>query len=140
MSRMDDMQKVYASVDRLTGRTPLVELSRTQERLGLKARVLAKLEGLNPAGSIKDRTAKAMIDTAEAQEAAAAGAVIIEPTSGNTGIRVNHHCRCQRLPRHLGHAGHHVTGTAAIAARLRRTAGADPGDEGMQGALPKQKR
>lgn len=80
------MAKIYTSVDQLIGRTPLVELTRLQKELGLEARILAKLELFNPAGSVKDRIAKAMIDQAEASGALKAGATIIEPTSGNTGI------------------------------------------------------
>ena len=80
------MSAIYTSVDQLIGRTPLLEFKRIEEKLGLKARVLAKLEYLNPAGSVKDRVAKAMIDEAEADGRLKPGSVIIEPTSGNTGI------------------------------------------------------
>lgn len=131
------MQKVYASVDRLTGRTPLVELSRTQERLGLKARVLAKLEGLNPAGSIKDRTAKAMIDTAETQGLLQPGAVIIEPTSGNTGIGLTTIAAVRGyrvilvMPDTMSQERRQLL--RAYGAQLVLT----PGDEGMQGAIAK---
>lgn len=81
-----NMSAVYTSVDQLIGRTPLLELTRIEEKLGLRARVLAKLEYFNPAGSVKDRVAKAMIDEAEAAGQLKPGSVIIEPTSGNTGI------------------------------------------------------
>lgn len=77
---------VYASVEELIGKTPLLELSRLEADLGLKARILAKLEGFNPAGSVKDRVALAMIDEAEAAGKLKPHSVIIEPTSGNTGI------------------------------------------------------
>ena len=77
---------VYPSVDRLIGGTPLLELKNLEKDLGLKAKVLAKLEYLNPAGSVKDRVARAMIDQAEREGKLGPGAVIIEPTSGNTGI------------------------------------------------------
>lgn len=77
---------VYKSVEELIGRTPLVEVCNLERELGLKARVLCKMEYLNPAGSIKDRAARSMLDTAEAEGKLAPGAVIIEPTSGNTGI------------------------------------------------------
>ncbi len=80
------MSSVYTSVDQLIGKTPLLELTNIEKELGLKARLLAKLEYLNPAGSVKDRVAKAMIDDAEASGKLAPGSVIIEPTSGNTGI------------------------------------------------------
>ena len=80
------MARIYTSADQLIGGTPLLELTHIETRLGLKARVLAKLEYLNPAGSVKDRIAKAMIDQAEAEGKLKAGSVIIEPTSGNTGI------------------------------------------------------
>ncbi len=76
----------YTSVEQLIGRTPLLELTRLEEKLGLKARALAKLEYLNPAGSVKERVARAMIDQAEREGKLGPGAVIIEPTSGNTGI------------------------------------------------------
>lgn len=78
--------KVYESVDQLVGHTPLLELKRVEEAHGVSARVLGKLEYFNPAGSIKDRIAKAMIDDAEAAGILKPGATIIEPTSGNTGI------------------------------------------------------
>lgn len=77
---------VYTSVDQLIGRTPLLELVRLEKKHGLSARLLAKLEYLNPAGSVKDRVAKAMLDDAERKGLLGPGSVIIEPTSGNTGI------------------------------------------------------
>ena len=80
------MSKIFTSADQLIGRTPLLELSRIEKEEGLQARVLAKLEYFNPAGSVKDRIAKAMIDDAEARGLLGEGSVIIEPTSGNTGI------------------------------------------------------
>ncbi|MGN0990255.1 MAG: cysteine synthase A [Candidatus Ventricola sp.] len=80
------MSKIYTTADQLIGKTPLLELTHIERELGLKARVLAKLEYLNPAGSVKDRIAKAMIDEAEASGKLKPGSVIIEPTSGNTGI------------------------------------------------------
>ena len=80
------MSKIYTSVDQLVGRTPLLELCRLEQALGLRARLLAKLEYLNPAGSVKDRVAKAMLDAAEADGRLRPGATVIEPTSGNTGI------------------------------------------------------
>ena len=77
---------VYTSVDQLIGGTPLLELKNLEKSLGLKARLLAKLEYLNPAGSVKDRVARAMIDAAEREGTLGPDSVIIEPTSGNTGI------------------------------------------------------
>ena len=80
------MSKIYTSADQLIGRTPLLELAHIEKEDGLGARVLGKLEYFNPAGSVKDRIAKAMIDDAEAKGLLKPGSVIIEPTSGNTGI------------------------------------------------------
>lgn len=80
------MSKIYKSADQLTGNTPLVELTKIEKELGLEAKILAKLEYFNPAGSVKDRIAKAMIDDAEKSGKLKPGSVIIEPTSGNTGI------------------------------------------------------
>ena len=80
------MSKIYTSADQLIGKTPLLELTHLEKELKLEARILAKLEYFNPAGSVKDRIAKAMIDDAEANGALKPGSVIIEPTSGNTGI------------------------------------------------------
>ena len=80
------MSKIYKSADQLIGGTPLLELSGIEKEYGLKARLLAKLEYFNPAGSVKDRVAKAMLDEAEKAGELKPGAVIIEPTSGNTGI------------------------------------------------------
>ena len=80
------MSNIYRSADLLIGKTPLLELSHIEKNLGLNARIIAKLEYFNPAGSVKDRIAKAMIDDAEAKGLLKEGSVIIEPTSGNTGI------------------------------------------------------
>lgn len=80
------MSKIYKSAEQLIGNTPLVELTNIEKELGLEAKILAKLEYFNPAGSVKDRIAKAMIDEAEASGRLKPGSVIIEPTSGNTGI------------------------------------------------------
>lgn len=82
------MSKIYKSADQLIGNTPLVELTKIEEELGLEAKILAKLEYFNPAGSVKDRIAKAMIDDAEKSGRLKPGSVIIEPTSGNTGIGI----------------------------------------------------
>ena len=80
------MSNIYTSADQLIGKTPLLELTHIEKALDLKAKVLAKLEYFNPAGSVKDRIARAMIDDAEQKGLLKAGSVIIEPTSGNTGI------------------------------------------------------
>ena len=80
------MGHIYTSVDQLIGGTPLLELSRLEREEGLEARILAKLECFNPAGSTKDRAARAMLDDAEARGLLRPGSVVIEPTSGNTGI------------------------------------------------------
>lgn len=80
------MANIYTSADKLIGGTPLLELTHIEKELGLKAKILAKLEYFNPAGSVKDRIAKAMIEDAEKSGKLKAGSVIIEPTSGNTGI------------------------------------------------------
>jgi len=80
------MKKIFTSADQLIGKTPLLELSNIEKKLGLKARLLAKTEYFNPAGSVKDRVAKKMIDDAEGKGILTPDSVIIEPTSGNTGI------------------------------------------------------
>ena len=80
------MSKIYTSADQLIGKTPLLELTHIEKKYGLKAKILAKLEYFNPAGSVKDRIAKKMIDDAEVAGKLKEGSVIIEPTSGNTGI------------------------------------------------------
>ena len=80
------MAKIYTSADQLIGKTPLLELTHLEKALGLEAKLVAKLEYFNPAGSVKDRIAKAIIEDAEATGRLKAGSVIIEPTSGNTGI------------------------------------------------------
>ena len=80
------MSNIYTSADQLIGKTPLLELTKLEKEEGLEATILAKLEYFNPAGSVKDRIAKAMIDDAEAKGLLKPGSVIIEPTSGNTGI------------------------------------------------------
>ena len=80
------MSRIHTSADQLIGRTPLLELTHIEKKFGLNARILAKLEYFNPGGSVKDRVALAMIDDAEAKGALKPGSVIIEPTSGNTGI------------------------------------------------------
>lgn len=80
------MGKIYTSVEQLIGGTPLLELTHLERELGLSARILGKLESFNPGGSAKDRIAKSMLDDGEARGILKSGSVIIEPTSGNTGI------------------------------------------------------
>ena len=80
------MSNIYRGITELIGKTPLMEAGNIEKELGLQARLLLKLEYFNPAGSVKDRIAKAMIEDAEAKGLLKAGSVIIEPTSGNTGI------------------------------------------------------
>ena len=80
------MSNIYTSADQLIGKTPLLELTHIEQDAGLNARLLVKLEYFNPAGSVKDRIAKAMLDEAEASGRLKPGSTIIEPTSGNTGI------------------------------------------------------
>ena len=80
------MSKIYTGADQLVGNTPLLEIAHIEKEYGLKAKIYAKLEYLNPAGSIKDRVAKAMIEAYEESGVLKADSVIIEPTSGNTGI------------------------------------------------------
>ena len=82
------MANIYKSADELIGKTPLLELKHIEKEYGLKATLLAKLEYFNPAGSVKDRIAKAMIEDAEKSGKLKAGATIVEPTSGNTGIGI----------------------------------------------------
>lgn len=86
------MSNIYTSAEQLIGRTPLLELSHIEKEYKLKAKIIAKLEYLNPAGSVKDRIAKAMIDEAENSGKLRTGSVIIEPTSGNTGIGLARCC------------------------------------------------
>lgn len=83
------MSKIYTSVEQLIGATPLMELTRIENELGLEAKILAKLEAFNPAGSVKDRVALTMIEEAEKSGKLKKGSVIIEPTSGNTGIGIS---------------------------------------------------
>ena len=131
------MGKVYTSAEQLIGRTPLLELTHIEAAAGLQARVLAKLESFNPGGSVKDRVAKAMLDEAEAAGKLKPGAVIIEPTSGNTGIGL------AMMAAARGYRAVIVMPeTMSIERRLLLKAyGAElvltPGSQGMQGAIDK---
>lgn len=100
--------KIYNSVAELVGKTPLLELKNIEKKYGLKAKLVAKLEYFNPAGSVKDRVAKFMIDDAEKRGVLKEGSVIIEPTSGNTGHRAFGDCRFERVSRNYRYAGNDV--------------------------------
>ena len=131
------MGKIYTSAEQLIGRTPLLELTHIEAAEGLQARVLAKLESFNPGGSVKDRVAKAMLDEAEASGKLKPGSVIIEPTSGNTGIGL------AMMAAARGYRAVIVMPeTMSIERRLLLKAyGAElvltPGSQGMQGAIEK---
>ena len=131
------MAKIYKSAAELVGNTPLVELVNLEKQEGLRARLLAKLEYLNPAGSVKDRVGKAMIEAAEQEGRLKPGSVIIEPTSGNTGIG---------LAAIAASKGYRMILTMPETMSLERrnilkAYGAEivltPGDEGMAGAIRK---
>ena len=131
------MSRIYASADQLIGHTPLLEMTHLEKKYGLKARVLAKLEYLNPAGSVKDRVAKAMIDAAEAAGKLVPGAVIIEPTSGNTGLGLASVAAARGYRMILV-----MPDTMSVERRqLARAFGAElvltPGAQGMKGAIAK---
>lgn len=134
------MNKVYNNLSELVGKTPLVALKRYQEKEGVKSNIIAKIEYFNPAGSVKDRIAKAMIEDAENREVLSEGSVIIEPTSGNTGIGL----ACIAASK-----GYRVIltmpETMSIERRnLLKAYGAEvvltPGSKGMKGAIDEAKR
>lgn len=131
------MSKIYASLTELIGNTPLLELNNIEKALGLKARVLAKLEYYNPGGSVKDRIAIAMIEDAEKSGALKPGATIIEPTSGNTGIglawvaSVKGYKIVLTMPETMSVERQSLL--RALGAQLELT----PGPEGMKGAIKK---
>ena len=131
------MSAIYTSADQLIGKTPLLELTHIEKEYGLKAKILAKLEYFNPAGSVKDRIAKGMIDDAEQKGLLKKGSVIIEPTSGNTGIG---------LASVAAARGYRIIivmpETMSVERRqLMKAYGAElvlsPGDKGMKGAIAK---
>lgn len=131
------MAGIYTAADQLIGKTPLLELTHIEKEYGLKAKILAKLEYFNPAGSVKDRIAKGMIDDAEQKGLLKKGSVIIEPTSGNTGIG---------LARVAAARGYRIIivmpETMSVERRqLMKAYGAElvlsPGDKGMKGAIAK---
>ena len=113
------MSKIYTAADQLIGHTPLLELTHIEKEQQLSAHILAKLEYFNPAGSVKDRIAKKMIDDAEAKGLLKEGSVIIEPTSGNTGIGLA--------------ARDHERGAPPADEGLRCRAGAQRGRQGHEG-------
>jgi threonine dehydratase len=125
------MSKIYTAADQLIGHTPLLELTHIEKEQQLSAHILAKLEYFNPAGSVKDRIAKKMIDDAEAKGLLKEGSVIIEPTSGNTGIGLAG--SCQGLPHHHRHARDHERGAPPADEGLRCRAGAQRGCQGHEG-------
>ena len=124
------MSKIYTSAEQLIGHTPLLELTHIEAAEGLKARVLAKLEYLNPAGSVKDRVAKAMIDDAEATGKLKPGSVIIEPTSGNTGIGLASVAAARGYRVIIVIARDHERGAPSADEGLRRRAGPHRGRQG----------
>lgn len=132
--------KVYTSAAELTGKTPLLELRGIEKKLGLKAKVFAKLEYFNPAGSVKDRIAKAMIEDAERSGKLAPGGTIIEPTSGNTGIGLSAMAAAKGykmvvvMPETMSMERRQLV--QAYGARLVLT----PGKEGMKGAIARAKQ
>lgn len=127
----------YKSAEELIGKTPLVEVCNLEKELGLKARILCKMEYLNPAGSVKDRAAKSMLDDAESRAVLKPGATIIEPTSGNTGIglallaAVRGYELILTMPETMSEERRNIL--KAYGAKLVLT----PGDEGMTGAIKK---
>ena len=131
------MAKVYDSILDLVGKTPLVELKRIEEKEGLQAKLIAKVESFNPAGSVKDRIAKAMIEDAEAKGLLKEGSVIIEPTSGNTGIglaaaaTVKGYRMILTMPETMSVERRNIL--KAYGAEIVLT----PGDKGMSGAIAK---
>lgn len=128
---------IYQSIDKLVGKTPLLELVRWEKSQNLEARILAKLEYFNPAGSVKDRIAKAMIEAAEASGQLKPGSVIIEPTSGNTGIglafvaAVHGYRAILTMPETMSVERRNLL--KAYGAEIVLT----PGDQGMKGAIAK---
>lgn len=133
------MSKVYTSLDQIVGRTPLLELQKVKEILSLKGNVVAKLEYFNPAGSVKDRIAKAMINDAEERGVLKPGGIIIEPTSGNTGIGLASVAAARGYKTILV-----MPETMSIERRkLMKGYGAEivltPGDQGISGSIEKAK-
>lgn len=133
------MSKIYSSLDQMIGHTPLLELKSAKERLSLKGNVIAKLEYFNPAGSVKDRIARAMIDDAEKRGVLKAGGLVIEPTSGNTGIALASVSAARGYKTVLV-----MPETMSVERRkLMKGYGAEivltPGDQGISGSIQKAK-
>ena len=127
------MAKVYDSILDLVGKTPLVELKRIEEKEGLQAKLIAKVESFNPAGSVKDRIAKAMIEDAEAKGLLKEGSVIIEPTSGNTGIGLAAAATRKRLSYDPYDAGNHERRAPQHCKGIRRRGCSDGRNKGYEG-------
>lgn len=127
------MAKVYDSILDLVGKTPLVELKRIEEKEGLQAKLIAKVESFNPAGSVKDRIAKAMIEDAEAKGLLKEGSVIIEPTSGNTGIGLAAGDYRKRLSYDPYDAGNHERRAPQHCKGIRRRGCSDGRNKGYEG-------
>lgn len=124
---------IYKSILDLVGGTPLVELTQFEKENDLKATVLAKLEYFNPAGSVKDRIAKAIVEDAEKSGKLQPGGTIIEPTSGNTGIGLATVLCGQKISPDHHHAGDHERGAPQPDESLWRRAGAHRGRQGHEG-------
>ena len=124
------MAKIYGSALELIGNTPLVEVKNIEKAENLEARVLVKLEYFNPAGSVKDRIAKSMIEDAEEKGLLKEGSTIIEPPSGNTGIGRS----VQGIPYHSDHAGDDARRAPEYSESLRRRGSSDRWREGNEGS------
>ena len=134
------MSRIYTSAEQLIGHTPLLELSRIERGEQLEARILAKIESMNPGGSVKDRVAKAMLDDAEAKGLLKPGAVIIEPTSGNTGIGLASVGAARGYRVIIVMPEDHEHGAPPFDESLRRRAGPDRGQQGDErGHCPRQR-
>ncbi len=129
--------RIYGSITETIGNTPLVRLNRLTKEHGVDAEILLKLEFFNPIASVKDRIGVNMIDALEASGKLKPGGTLVEPTSGNTGIALAFHRRRPGLPADPRHAGDDVDRAAQDARLPRRRAGADPGPQGMKGAIAK---
>ena len=134
------MKRIYQSADQLAGGTPLLQLSNIEKGLHLKASVIAKLKMLNPAGSVKDRIAKAMIEDAESKGFLKPGATIIEPTSGNTGIGLSAMAAAKGLQGSHRHARNHVCRGRALMKAYGAELVLTDGAEGMKGAIAKAEK